>query len=437
MHYSRALLRPSWPSIRRGISAQRPIRCPISTQLNGPSSSSRSSCGGSTSYGENKSSGCTNLESVLKSVLSWAVVVGPGLGLCYWSSSVSDSNSFWALADSGGESMEPEKKPKFLFGDAYRRKVFFKYEKRMRMQSPPEKVFEYFASIRTPSGEVLMTPADLMRAVVPVFSPSESNRVREGFLKGELVPGELHCAPSDFFMLFDTNGDGLISFAEYIFFVTILSIPESSFSVAFKMFDLNNNGYVYHVIDKEEFKKVMALMRTYNRQGAHHRDGLRIGLNVTGSVENGGLLVYFFGKDGNECLEHEKFVQFLRDLHDEILQLEFAHYDYKSQGTISAKDFALSMVASADMSHINKFLDRVEELNDEPYIREVRITFEEFKNFAELRQRLRPLSMAIFSHGKIGRQKVLTFGEDFNKEMRGPAGLDVVDLEDVRRLAEH
>lgn len=83
------------------------------------------------------------------------------------------------------------------------------------------------------------------------------------------------------------------------------------------------------------------------------------------------------------------------------MRLEFAHYDYKSQGIISAKDFALSMVASADMSHINKFLDRVEELNDEPYLREIRITYEEFKNFAELRKRLRPLSMAIFSHGKV------------------------------------
>ncbi|PSS08409.1 Protein kinase [Actinidia chinensis var. chinensis] len=48
--------------------------------------------------------------------------------------------------------------------------------------------------------------------------------------------------------------------------------------------------------------------------------------------------------------------------------VDIAHYDYKSQGTISANDFALSMVASADMSHINKFLDRVEELNDEPYL---------------------------------------------------------------------
>ncbi|XP_028116940.1 calcium uptake protein, mitochondrial-like [Camellia sinensis] len=145
----------------------------------------------------------------------------------------------------------------------------------------------------------------------------------------------------------------------------------------------------------------MTLMRTHNRQGARHRDGLRIGLKVLGSVEDGGLLEYFFGKDGNQCLEHGKFVQFLRDLHDEILRLEFAHYDYKSQGTISAKDFALSMVASADMRHVNKFLDHVEELNDEPNLKDIRITFEEFKNLAELRKRLRPLSLAIFSHGKV------------------------------------
>ena len=85
----------------------------------------------------------------------------------------------------------------------------------------------------------------------------------------------------------------------------------------------------------------------------------------------------------------------------QILRLEFAHYDYHSQGTISAKDFALSMVASADMRHINKFLDRIEELDNKENLRDIRITFEEFKSFAELRKRLRPLSMAIFSHGKV------------------------------------
>ena len=75
---------------------------------------------------------------------------------------------------------------------------------------------------------------------------------------------------------------------------------------------------VYREIDKEEFKKVMALMRAQNRQGAVHRDGLRPGLKVHGSVENGGLVEHFFGKDGKAHLRHDKFVQFMRDLNNEV-----------------------------------------------------------------------------------------------------------------------
>ncbi|XP_057459469.1 calcium uptake protein, mitochondrial-like isoform X2 [Actinidia eriantha] len=37
----------------------------------------------------------------------------------------------------------------------------------------------------------------------------------------------------------------------YIFFVTILSIPESRFYVTFKMFDLDNNGE----IDEEDLRR--------------------------------------------------------------------------------------------------------------------------------------------------------------------------------------
>lgn len=66
-------------------------------------------------------------------------------------------------------------------------------------------------------------------------------------------------------------------------------------------------------------------MRSYNRQGASHNNGLRIGLKVGGSIENGGLVEYFFGKDGKGCLQLDKFVQFLRDLHDEVPQF-FSHW---------------------------------------------------------------------------------------------------------------
>lgn len=81
-------------------------------------------------------------------------------------------------------------------------------------------------------------------------------------------------------------------------------------------------------IDKEEFKKVMALMRACNRQGAQHRGGLRSGLKVRGSVENGGLVEFFFGEDGNARLQLDKFVKFLRDLHNEVRLRSFCSLDF-------------------------------------------------------------------------------------------------------------
>ncbi|XP_068637658.1 calcium uptake protein, mitochondrial-like isoform X2 [Aristolochia californica] len=335
--------------------------------------------------------------SFLRALSGVVVVSGIGVWLSYSSSSI--------YADSmevvGAVQPNQEKKTRYLFADSYRRRVFFNYEKRIRTQSPPEKVFEYFASQRASDGEAFMTPADLMRAVVTVFPPSESDIVRDGNLRGERRPGDLNCTPSSFFMLFDTNNDGLISFPEYIFFVTLLSIPEKSFSVAFKMFDLDRNG-----------------------QGALHKNGRRHGLKVQKSVENSSLIEYFFGKDGNGILQHEKFVQFLKELRDEILRLEFSHYDYKSRRTISAKDFAVSMVASADMNHINRFLDRVDELNDDPHLQEVRITFEEFKAFAELRQRLKSLALAIFGYDKVNG---LLTKEDFQHAVSHVCGIDLTD----------
>lgn len=74
-------------------------------------------------------------------------------------------------------------------------------------------------------------------------------------------------------------------------------------------------------IDIDEFKKVMTLMRAHNRQGAHHSDGLRGGRNLGGHVENGGLLQDFFGEDGKKRLQYDRFVRFLRDLHEEVCEL--------------------------------------------------------------------------------------------------------------------
>ena len=71
---------------------------------------------------------------------------------------------------------------------------------------------------------------------------------------------------------------------------------------------------IHRDIDKLEFNKVMSLMRSQSKQNTDsHR------LKV--SVEDGGILEYFFGKDGKKSLKLERFVQFFRDLHEEVCHL--------------------------------------------------------------------------------------------------------------------
>ncbi|KAL6226225.1 hypothetical protein ACLB2K_000188 [Fragaria x ananassa] len=311
----------SWASSRRSSGVVLGVQRLSSRTLFSKSQPSSSPSSSSSSSGCNKeynhkgrSSGSSSKGStfdlIQRSLSSAALILGSSIGYSYWSSSSSDRNPSVCFADAKEEAawqIEDAEQVKSLFSNTFRRKKFFTYEKKLRERSTHEKIFNYFASVKTSSGECFMTPGDLMRAVVPVFPPYDSNRVREGSLQGENDPGELQCAPSKFFMLFDTDGDGLISFQEYIFFVTLLSIPETSFTVAFKMFDLDDSGD----IDKEEFNRVMELMRSHNNKT---KDGHRVRVGV----EEGGILEYFFGNDGKKGLKHERFVQFFRDLHEEV-----------------------------------------------------------------------------------------------------------------------
>lgn len=48
---------------------------------------------------------------------------------------------------------------------------------------------------------------------------------------------------------------------------------------------------------------------------------------------NRGIYLYFFGEDGKTRMPLVKFDEFLKSLHNEMVRLEFAHYDY--QGKVS------------------------------------------------------------------------------------------------------
>ncbi|KAI9905622.1 hypothetical protein PsorP6_014260 [Peronosclerospora sorghi] len=117
--------------------------------------------------------------------------------------------------------------------------------------------------------------------------------------------------PKTFFDLVDADGDGLISYSEYIFFCTLLAIPERQFELAFKMFDTDENGQ----LDHREFKQIMNLMRLRTPTGRQDRSP---------HDDDVPIFKHLFGELGTKSLSFEEFCAFRRGLKQEILRIQIS-----------------------------------------------------------------------------------------------------------------
>ncbi|KAE9248969.1 hypothetical protein PF002_g5539 [Phytophthora fragariae] len=118
--------------------------------------------------------------------------------------------------------------------------------------------------------------------------------------------------PKTFFDLVDADGDGLISYPEYMFFNTLLAIPERQFELAFKMFDTDDNGK----LDHREFKQIIELMRLRTPAGRQDRS-----LHDDDDVP---IFKHLFGELATESLSYEDFCAFRRDLKQEIMRIQIS-----------------------------------------------------------------------------------------------------------------
>ncbi|DBA98639.1 TPA: hypothetical protein ACH3X1_014425 [Trebouxia sp. C0004] len=229
-----------------------------------------------------------------------------------------------ARADEVG-TIHPEAKSWQILPFSTRQRTFFKYEKRIRDLSGPDKIFEYFATETKEDGSRFMRPENLLSSLVAIYPPEGSSVERAGYLPGERAPtGDVSPRmDSKFFQMFDVDGDGLISYTEYLLLITFLSIPVEDVRMIFEMFDSNDDS----TMDIQEFETITSNLR---------RQGKNAGVTRTGFKDrpednNRGLFLYFFGEDSKKRMQLKSFDDFLKGLHDEIVRLEFAHYDFKNQ----------------------------------------------------------------------------------------------------------
>ncbi|XP_038061503.1 calcium uptake protein 1, mitochondrial-like isoform X2 [Patiria miniata] len=218
-----------------------------------------------------------------------------------------------------------EKKRK---GPGFRDRKIIEYENRIRAYSTPDKIFRYFATMKvfTEDGmsDIFMTAEDFIRTITPDQKQPEGLGLDQ-FKKVEakklnLKMKSLHDGDHD--SIFGMLGDnGLISFADYMFLITVLSTPERHFEIAFRLFDINGDGEVSY----DEFQQVTDVIRAQTATGKRHRDRKTTG-NTLDKPFNSSLDTVFFGPNLDKKLTFETFRKFHKQLNQEILKMEFERY---------------------------------------------------------------------------------------------------------------
>lgn len=283
-----------------------------------------------------------------------------------------------------------------LVGLEHRRRTFYKYEKRIREYSPPEKIFEYFASAGNEHSGFTMTASDMLRSVAAVYPPSGSGIIRAGSLPGEPDAGVTQ-EPSSFFLHFDVDGNGIISFDEFLLFRVLLAMPIHQLEACFKLVDKNGSG----AIDQEEFRELMSL--TAGAARPTHSVTRHSVKNLTDA--KGGLLEHFF-EGGKRQLTMATFSEFLLAMREEMGRLEFAHYDFSKRGFMTGTDFAHGVVGTVRLKHLDSYLDLIDKMPDD--LAKAHISYDEFLTFRRIIEQLQSLYVAMdfweAVHGKICKQ---------------------------------
>jgi len=276
-----------------------------------------------------------------------------------------------------------------------------------------ERRFIQFASTEY-CGQLYMTPQDFLESVIEAEPrPRLKRKVLNTEQLSDLVTKTLPLSKGNTKTFRDLRDQGIISYTEYLFLLSILTKPKSGFRIAFNMFDTDGNA----VVDKEEFMVLLGILC----QTAFKEDSLRgvsrellerifsvayrerrgskdvedatsdAGLQKRSEI-NTTLLVHLFGNHGHGELDYANFITFMENLQTEVLELEFLEFS-KGLNTISELDFAkiLLRYTQLDLDAYDEYLDRLIESDAE----EQGITFAEFRDFGQFLNNLDDFAIAM------------------------------------------
>uniref|UniRef100_A0A915MBV9 EF-hand domain-containing protein n=1 Tax=Meloidogyne javanica TaxID=6303 RepID=A0A915MBV9_MELJA len=285
-------------------------------------------------------------------------------------------------------------------------------EEQIRM-SKRLKRFRKFASIEY-SGEIFMTPQDFLDSLT-LDEPRERtfrNVINKNQVK-KFIQNTPPLRRGNSKMFSELGDKGIISYAEYLFLVTLLTKSHYAFTIAFMIFDEDDNMQ----IDKQEFLKqcfvnadfdvdflsriVPATREKFERlihsSSFRHKNMDKDEeeqklLEAKQSLETT-LTVHLFGRSGRDSLTFKQFQNFYQHLQKELIEIEFKEFS-RGKDRISAVDFA-RLVLRYSILHKDERSPYIRRVYERSEYDEEGISLQQFETFSMFLNNLEDFSKAV------------------------------------------
>ncbi|KRX07179.1 hypothetical protein PPERSA_00336 [Pseudocohnilembus persalinus] len=292
------------------------------------------------------------------------------------------------------------------------------YENKIRRHSPPEKIFEVFASQAGDDHKLYMSHYDLFKAICPFnYSTKEiSDEEQKDFSSTNL---------SNFA---DIDGDGMISLYEYYLVVCLIQANRDDIKQWFREKNQEKDPKLQDTITKEQ------LIQFYNQLQQKSKtkltitkmpDPRKVQLTKQEFEETVKKLTEkLFKERQNNILPLKEFLKMREDLLKDILKYEFNSFPHNSKGNITGEDFAKSLISFLDVNQVKKYLKLLEDVK---FNGEINFTdYYVFQKF--LQDNMNSLNQVIEEKGVITRKKLKKLIESYHQKLQLKSNPDQIDI---------
>ncbi|KAI0985624.1 hypothetical protein GJ496_011233 [Pomphorhynchus laevis] len=253
------------------------------------------------------------------------------------------------------------------------------YENRIRRFSNPDKVFRYFATIKTSKDcsipdTILMTPSDFFRSITfgkiqpkgvdlerfRTFNPDKFNW-NDVATEEQLFPDN-----SVFYKI--GKFKGLLTFEDFLFLLIFTSIHQSHLKYVFQMIDQSGDNK----LDVKEFRRLKKILISN-----YEYSSLPLSHNAPND-DGDGIQKYLFGNSNEKFITLEDFHSFFRQVRDDLYWVEF-HEKSNACNKLSQRQFINLIIRYVNDLNVKILInDRLTSLNNEL---NSAVTFTEYMDF--------------------------------------------------------